>query len=184
MGKTIKNIIFGVYAVVAIIVTILLLSYNDFKVSEIGNYTLILIKDSSLAPEFNKGDLVILDKDDAVLSGRKAFFYEIENQQREIKLGLVENAERINEKEITYTLEGDKRISKDYVLGPASTAEVIPVLGTILSILESKWGFLFIIVLPALILVINQIGIVFSNIIQAVKSEKSDDKEKKEDEEK
>lgn len=177
MVKTIKNIIFGVYAVVAIIVTILLLSYNDYKVSEIGSYTLLLISDSSLAPEFNKGDLVILNKNDDIHKGKDAFFYEIANQKREIKLGTIEEAEIINETEITYTLKGNKKISKDYIIGPSNTAEIIPVLGTVLSILESKWGFLFIIVLPALILVINQIGIVFSNIIQAIKSEKNDNKD-------
>lgn len=179
MGKTIKNIIFGVYAVVAIVVTILLLSYNDFKVSEIGNYTLLLIKDTSLSPEFNKGDLVILNRDDEILTGRDAFFYQIENQKREIKLGTIEGAERITNTQITYTLEGDKKISSDYVIGPAETAEIIPYVGTALSILESKWGFLFIIVLPALILVLNQFGVVFSNIIQAIKTEKNDDKNEK-----
>lgn len=179
MGKTIKNIIFGVYAVVAIIVTILLLSYNDFKVSEIGNYTLLLIKDDTLSPEFNKGDLAIINKNDEVLTGRDAFFYQIEDQKREIKLGTIENAERITNTQLTYTLEGDKKISSDYVVGPAGTAEIIPYLGTVLSVLESKWGFLFIIVLPALILVLNQIGIVFTNIIQAIKSEKNNDKDEK-----
>lgn len=179
MGKTIKNIIFGIYAVVAIVVTILLLSYNDFKVSEVGNHTLLLIKDTSLAPEFNKGDLVILNRDDEILTGRDAFFYQIENQKREIKLGTIEDTERITNTQITYTLEGNKKISSDYVIGPAETAEIIPYLGTVLSILESKWGFLFIIVLPALILVLNQFGVVFSNIIQAIKSEKNDDKNEK-----
>ena len=73
----------------------MLLAYNDFKVSEIGNYALLLIKDSSLAPEFNKGDLVIVNKDDEVLTGRKAFFYDTYNQKIEIRLGLIENVERV-----------------------------------------------------------------------------------------
>lgn len=172
--KTIKNIVFSVYIVIAIVVTVLLLSYNDFKVSQFGNYTLLLIKDNSLEPEFNKGDLVILNKNSEILTGREAFFYETSNQQREIKLGVIENAERVTETEITYTLEGERKISGEYILGSASSAEIIPYLGSVLSVLESKWGFLFLIVLPALILVINQIGIVFTNIIQAVKSDKEE----------
>lgn len=181
MKKIVKNIIFDVYIGVAIIITLLLLAYNDFKVSEFGSYTLLLIKDSSLAPEFNKGDLVILNKDDEVLTGRKAFFYSTYNQKIEIKLGLIENVERITATENTYTLEGDRKISGEYVLGPANTAEVIPYLGTVLGILESKWGFLFLIVFPALILVVNQIGIVFSNIMQAAKQEKEEAKAEKKD---
>lgn len=178
MKKTIKNIILGIYIVIAVIVTLLLLGYNDFKVTEFGNYTLLLIKDSSLQPDFNKGDLVILNKDSEVLTGRNAFFYDINNQKVEIKLGKIEKAERITTTETTYTLEGEKTISGEYILGPANTAEIIPNLGSILSVLESKWGFLFIIVLPAVILVVNQIGVVFSNIIQATKQEKQEEKER------
>ena len=36
--------------------------------------------------------------------------------------------------------------------------------GTILGVLESKWGFLFIIVLPALLAFIYQISVVVSDI--------------------
>lgn len=176
MKRTVKNILFSIYLVIAIVITLLLLAYNDFKVSQFGNYTLLLIKDSSLEPEFNKGDLVILNKDDEVLTGRKAFFYQTNNQKIEIKLGVIEEVERVTETEKTYTLEGDRKISGEYVLGPANTAEIIPKLGAVLSVLESKWGFLFLIVFPALILVINQIGIVFSNIMQATIQAKEEDK--------
>ena len=181
MKRTLKNILFSIYLVIAIVITLLLLAYNDFKVSEFGNYTLLLIKDSSLAPEFNKGDLVIVNKDDEVLTGRKAFFYDTYNQKIEIRLGVIEEAERITATETTYTLEGERKISSEYVLGPANTAEVIPYLGTVLGVLESKWGFLFLIVFPALILVINQIGIVFSNIVKATKEEKEEAKAEKTD---
>lgn len=176
MKKTIKKIIFVIYIVIAVIVTLLLLAYNDFKVTQFGNYTLLIIKDSSLNPDFNKGELLILDKDDEVLTGRKVFFYDTVNQKIEIKLATVEEVERVTSTEKTYTLEGEKKISGEYVLGPANTAEVIPYIGNVLSVLESKWGFLFLIVLPAIILVINQIGIVFSNIIEAIKQEQTENR--------
>ena len=38
-----------------------------------------------------------------------------------------------------------------------------------LSVLESKWGFLFLIVFPILVASVNQIGIVCSNILRAYK---------------
>ena len=65
--------------------------------------------------------------------------------------------------------EGERKTSGQFVLGPASTADVIPGLGTVLSVLESKWGFLFIIVFPILIASVNQISIVCSNIMKAYK---------------
>ena len=67
-------------------------------------------------------------------------------------------------KETTYTLEGERKISSQYVLGPAETAEVIPGVGTVLGILESKWGFLFLIVLPSLLAFIYQISVVIAEL--------------------
>lgn len=186
MGKKIKGILFSIYLLIALIITLLLLGYNDFKVTEIGTYSLLLINDSELAPEFNKGDLVIVNKDDEVLTGRKAFFYDINNQKIEVRLGTVEAAERINSGEITYTFEGERKMSSEYILGPANTAEVIPYLGTVLGVLESKWGFLFIIVFPILVASVNQIAIVCSNILKAYKEailEEAKEKVKKEAEE-
>ena len=77
---------------------------------------------------------------------------------------MIEEAEKITSSETTYTLEGERKISGEYILGPANTAEIIPKVGTILGILQSKWGFLFLIVLPALLACVNQIGVVFSGI--------------------
>lgn len=176
MKKGITSILFGIYLVIAVLVTILLLSYNEFKVTQFGNYTLVLITDNGLAPEYNKGDLVIVNKEDPILTGRKAFFYDAYDEKIEIRLGVIEAAEKITESETTYTLEGERKISGQYVLGPANTTEVIPKMGTVLSILQSKWGFLFVIVFPALILFINQIGVVCSGIKEAKKEEKEEAK--------
>lgn len=170
MGKKIKGILFSIYLLIALVVTLLLLGYNDFKVTEMGTYSLLKITDNELASDnFNKGDLVIVNKDDEVLTGRKAFFYDTYNDRIEVRLGTVENVEKVTSTEKTYTFEGERKISGEYVLGPASTAEIIPTLGTVLSVLESKWGFLFIIVFPILIASINQITIVCSNIMKAYK---------------
>jgi len=182
--KKLKHILFGIYLGIAILLTLTLLAYNDFKITQFGPYSLLIIEDDELAPDFNEGDLLIVDKNAQVLEGKKAFFYDTSNQKIEVKLGTIVLAERVNEDEITYTLEGERKISSEYVLGPANTAEVIPTLGKILGILQSKWGFLFLIVFPALILVVNQIGIVFSNVIETLKEIKQEPaKENKEDNE-
>ena len=180
--KKLKHFLITIYLVLAIILTLTLLAYNDFKITEFGPYSFLIMKDDELAPEFNEGDLLIVNKNHEVITGRKAFFYDTSNQKIEVKLGTIEEAERVNDKEITYTLEGERKISSQYVLGPANTTEVIPTLGRILGVLQSKWGFLFLIVFPALILVINQIGIVFNNVIETLKEEKKETtKEKQED---
>ena len=174
--KKLKHILFGIYLGIAILLTLTLLAYNDFKITQFGPYSLLIIEDDELAPDFNEGDLLIVDKNAQVLEGKKAFFYDTSNQKIEVKLGTIVLAERVNEDEITYTLEGERKISSEYVLGPANTAEVIPTLGKILGILQSKWGFLFLIVLPALLAFVNQIGVVFSGIKEAKKEEKQEKK--------
>ena len=63
MKKVVLNILFIVYVIIAIFVTICLLSYNDFKVTELGDYSLVIIDDKELSPEYEKGDLVIVNKD-------------------------------------------------------------------------------------------------------------------------
>ena len=164
MKKTITNIIFIIYVVIAVFVTICLLSYNQFKVTEFGDYSLVIVTDDEMAPDFNKGDLVIVDKSQEVLPGDKAFFYDTYNRQIEIRLGEVNDLERVTETETTYTFDGDHKVSSEYVLGGENTASVIPVAGTILSVLESKWGFLFLIVLPVLLMFFHQITVVIADL--------------------
>lgn len=164
MKKIISNGLFIIYVAIAIFVTVCLLSYNEFKVTEFGDYSLVIISDEGLEPDFNKGDLVIVNKKSKIITGRKAFFYNTYDRQIEIKLGTIEAFETVTNKETTYTLEGERKISSQYVLGPAETAEVIPGVGTVLGILESKWGFLFLIVLPSLLAFIYQISVVIAEL--------------------
>lgn len=174
MKKTILNIIFVIYAVIAVFVTVCLLSYNQFKVTEFGDYSLVIITDEEMTPNFNKGDLVIIDKSQEVLPGENAFFYDTYNRQIEVRLGKVEDLERVTSTESTYTFEGEHKVSSEYILGGENSASVIPVVGTVLGILESKWGFLFLIVLPALLAFFHQITVVIADIRNS-----KDDKEEK-----
>ena len=172
MKKKFLNFIFTIYIIVAFFATICLLSYNSYKVTEFGNKSLVIISDNELLPELKKGDLVIVDKNELILTGHKAFFYQTYNRNIEISLGNVQKIEKVNSTETTYTFDGDKSVSSEYVLGPLEGSSVIPMAGTVLSILESKWGFLFLIVFPVLLLFINQITKVFADIRESSKEEK------------
>ena len=176
MKKVVLNILFIVYVIIAIFVTICLLSYNDFKVTELGDYSLVIIDDKELSPEYEKGDLVIVNKDKEIKVGDKAFFYNTYNREIEIKLGEVISLEKITDKETTYTFKGNRKISSQYVLGTSKDVTVINKVGTILSILESKWGFLFIIVLPTLLAFVHQISVVFSELRNSKKEVQNKEK--------
>lgn len=181
MKKTILNTIFVVYVIIAVFVTICLLSYNQFKVTEFGNDSLVIVDDNELAPDFNKGDLVIVDKSIDVLPGDKAFFYDTYDRQIEIMLGEVVDLEKVTETETTYTFEGERKISSEYVIGGEKGISVIPGVGAVLGVLESKWGFLFLIVLPALLAFFYQITVVISDIRNSKEDKVSEDAEKKDE---
>ena len=172
MKESIKNIIFIIYIIIAIFTTICLLSFNKFRVTEFGDTSLVIVSNNQLEPTYNKGDIVIVNKNDEIVDGENVFFYTIENREIKIKLAKVERTQRVTKDEKTYTLEGNGEISSEYVIGSAKTASIIPKVGVVLEILESKWGFLFIIVLPALIAFLNQIAVVYSDIVEAKKEGK------------
>lgn len=164
MKRILGNIIFGLYAVIAILVTICLLSYNDYKVSELGNNSIIIIDSNKLEPDFLEGDLVVVNKEDKIDVGDNIFFYNTYTREIEVTLGKVTEIEKISEKETTYTINDSLKLSSEYVVGSAKTADRYGKIGKVLSVLESKWGFLFLIVFPSLIAFIYEIYIIVIEI--------------------
>ena len=57
-----KGLLISVWVLVAIVTTICLISYNDYSVSEIGNYSIFVIDNDRLEPTFKEHDLVIIKK--------------------------------------------------------------------------------------------------------------------------
>lgn len=164
MKKFLTNLIFGIYAIIAVFATICLLSFNKYKVTEFGNCSLVIINSNNQNEQFKDGDLVIVDKNRRILTGEEIFFYDIYDQKVNISIAQVDAIERVTNTENTYTLVGDRKISGEYVIGSADNVTKFAVVGKVLSILESRWGFLFLIVLPALIAFLYQITVVVSEL--------------------
>lgn len=162
MKKLISNAIFTIYFIIAIFVTICLLSYNDYKVSVFGNTSFIIVSDNKLEPTFNKGDLVIIGNDDEIQVGESVLYYNTYNEQIKVRLGTVTDVKK-DTSETNYSIDGVDYSSK-LIIGKVSNAKFMKNAGTILGIFESKWGFLFLIVLPALLAFVNQIIVVISGI--------------------
>ena len=168
--RIIRNIVILLYAIVAIFITVCLLSYNEFKVTMFGKTSLIVIDSDKLKPDYKKGDLVIVDGSREIRAGDRIFFY---NNQLAITIAEVMQIEEVTEKETTYTVEGNKLVSSDYLIGNENDVKTIEKVGTVLGVLESKWGFLILVVLPAILAFLYQ---VFA-IITEVKGNKNNEKE-------
>ena len=183
-----KNLLIFIYVIVVIFVTICLLSYNDYKVTVLGTTSIIPITDDNLKPDYALGDLLLVKRNKLsdVRVGDKIFFYRTRMGETSIYFAKVTNTERVTDKEYTYTVEGDYRLSSSTYIGKTSTATVVPKVGRFLSFIESKWGFLFIVVFPTLIIFLYALYSVVLEIkegdkeeIEIKKENKTENKEEK-----
>lgn len=173
MKKVVKIfglLIVAVYMVVAVFLTVCLLNYNKYHITELGKKSLIIVSDDDLEPKYVKNDLVVVYKNnnEDIKSGDYVFFYNAYQNQVSVNLGKIIKSTRVNEKEYTYTLEGNLEISSQYVIGKSETSKAYSNMGLVLKVLESRLGFLLIIILPILVLFIYQIYAVILEVKRPV----------------
>lgn len=183
MKKIIYNTLIILYALIAIIVTICLLSFNQYKVSEFDSTTVLIINTNNLKEKgFNKGDLVLVDTTQKQEPGEDIFFHatsELGKTTIDIQTLKDKQVSAVTG-ETTYVLE-NKEIPSDLAIGPTKNSTRIGKLGTILSILESKWGFLILIVFPSLLAFLYELWEFIANV-RAAKDEDDDEEEEDENE--
>lgn len=164
--KFLLGIVIVIYVVIAAGLTVCLLNYNDYNLTVLGKNTFIIIKDDELKPDFKKGDLVIVKRNDdsEIEAGDKIFFYNGYQNQVTVNLGDVVSNTKVTETESTFVIEGNLKLSSRYIIGKAETSKVYSGMGTVLSVLESRWGFLFLIILPVLLMFIYLIYAVIMEV--------------------
>ena len=149
--KIVMAVLGIVYLGIIVFVTGCLLFYNQYKVTQINDKTFIIIDDKS--DMYKDGDLVIFTKNpnDEIVKGDEIFFYEITNGTVNVVSGTVTKSEKITDKETTFTINGNHNISSESVIGKIATASTYHNVGKVLYIFESRFGFLLLVILPALI---------------------------------
>lgn len=154
MKRVITNIFIIIYFIIAILVTVCLLAYNEFKVTQLGDYTLISATDEELEDVANKGDLIIAKKVSAknINVDDKVMFFMKTKEETFITAAKITDKQQNGIRSYTYLVEGDYRLSDKYIIGKTEECVKIPHLGTVLQILESKYVFLFLVVFPSFIL--------------------------------
>ncbi len=175
MKKVLKifgGILVTIYILIAVALTACLLTYNDYKISVFGDRSLIILEDNELAPKYKKGSLLIVKKNsnDDIKQGDEIFFYNTYKNKVVVNVSKVNKVKKVTDTETTYTINGKYEISSQYVIGKADTTTVINDVGSILSVLESKWGFLLVIVFPISLLFIYELYIIIREIKEPVAS--------------
>lgn len=157
--QIIKSFILGVLGCIffafAISITILLLNYNKYGLTQFGNTTLVIVSDYISSETFKKGDLVLV-KSEKIMDlelGEEIFVYRIINSNKVlVEVGKVG---QIYPEEDAVAFENGDIFSNEFVIGKSE--KIYPEIGTYLSIVESKWGFLFIVLVPCLLIFIYEI---------------------------
>ena len=174
VAKGIGYVLLSLWFVIALFTTACLLSYNDFKVTTFGKTSLLIINDDAMEPDFNDGDLLVVKRssDNKINVGDKVFYYNTsKDSDTVIFTGVVQSKEEVNKSETTFVVN-DTKVSGDYVIGTYSNAKTYHKFGTILGVITSKWGFMFLVIFPTLFGTIYEV----IRIIDYAKSSKEDDK--------
>ena len=157
--EAIKSFIIGVIGCIffafAISITVLLLNYNKYGLTQFGNTTLVIISDFITSDTFEKGDLVFVKskKINDLQLGEEIFVYRIINNHKVIvEVGKVG---QVYPEENAVAFENGDIFSSEFIIGTSD--KIYDKIGTYLSIVESKWGFLFIVLVPCLLIFIYEI---------------------------
>ena len=157
--KFIKSLIVGILGCIfftfAISLTVLLLNYNKYGLTQFGNTTFVNVLDDITSDTIKKGDLVLVKsrKLDTLEVGNEIFVYRIINSNKVIvevgKIG------EIYLEEDAIAFENGDVFSKEFIIGTSD--KIYNDVGTYLAIFESKWGFLFLVLVPCLLIFIYEI---------------------------
>lgn len=155
--KFLLGIVVTIYLACAILLTAFLLNYNEYNITVMFDNSLIIVEDE-LKP-YKEGDLLAVKMNDIseIENGDEILFYEVTNGVPSINLGKVTNVEVITDTERTFTINDNHDISSEALIGKTDGIKVIEGAGKVLGFLESRFGFLLIIVLPTLILLLYEI---------------------------
>lgn len=183
IGKIIKELLIGMWVVIAVFTTVCLLASNDYGVSEFGDTSLFITDNRTLEKYgFKKNDIVIVTKglEEEYEVNDGVFFYSGNKETNSyINFGVITNVERANRAEDAFYFE-DTAISYGKILGEANGAMKIEKLGLVLGLLESRWGFMFLIILPTLYAVVYEIYTIALEVKKKSYKELEELKEKEE----
>ena len=164
IGKILFTIIIVLYLLLEIFLAVCLLNYNDYRITVFGNKSLLLLTED-LYDKYKKNDLVIVTKGDGseVKEGDSIFFYN-PGQNYTVNYAEVTSISPHANKTYTYKIGTTHNVYTEYYIG--KDTKVYKGLAGPMRLLESKWGFLLLIVLPTMIAVIYEFYAIIVEIIE------------------
>lgn len=144
--KILKYIFISVYILFVLTSSFLLLTFNKFSDSVIGDKTISSVKENM--GKFKKGDLIIIHNNNKIKVDDEIIFYDTNNNKNFLNIAKAQKIMHTNEKEITYVIRDNEYLSSEYVVGTVNSAKKINGLGYIYRIFTSKIGYLLFVMVP------------------------------------
>ena len=143
-----------VYFTFALFMTILLLNFNDYRVTVFGETSLVILKDKVSHEEYQKGDLVLVEEaaPENLQKGEEVFVYKVDKMSKTADINIGKVGEVMDD---YITLENGETYSIKYLIGRPT--KVYNDIGGVLGIIESQWGFLFIVLVPCFLIFIYEL---------------------------
>lgn len=156
MKKIVENIVIVVLIAVISLMSVLLLSYNEYHVSQFGNKSLLIANSDLL--NYKKGSLLVvkmvngydIDENDYV------FYCDTTSNDVITVLSKVKSVIK-NKDDYKVILTNGIEVDSKYILGTNKSTKEYKNIGSVLKIFESKIGNLVLIVIPAFLLFIYEL---------------------------
>ena len=174
IGKTLLWIVVGFIIIVDIALTVYLLNYNQYNVAEFGDKS-VLIMNKKLA-DYQDGDLLLVKKTEnkEIKAGDNIFYYDTTSLENLINYGRIIKVNDNPNGDNTFIMENSDILGYDTVIGADKDVKVYSGWGKIIGTLSSRWVFLFVIIVPILVLFLYQLYL----LVQELKDYKKIDKVK------
>lgn len=159
LGKLLIDLIEAVVVLYVIVLTACLLFVNSYGYTEFGNYTIVQAHkaEASTLPNVKNGDLLIIKNGNDIVKGNVIYYYAGINDKYYIKSGKVTEITgdeygtfyKLDKKNETNTIS-DQKLVGNYI-------SIHHNVGKILDVLESKIGFLLLVLLPIMCIFIYHV---------------------------
>lgn len=164
---TVKKFLKGLWGLVEVIIiiyvicmTAFLLCKNKYGFTQIGDMTYITINEhlQSYLPETKENDLLMVKQNNKDINvGDKIYYYAVENNEYVIKTAHVKEIVISEDDMALYQLDDEAKttIATTRVIGKYSA--IYHNIGGVLDVLQSRIGFLLLVILPILLIFMYQI---------------------------
>lgn len=160
-----------------ILMAILLLNYNKYGVTQFDKTTLVIIKHKITSERYQVGDLVLVKAKELkeLKAGEEVFTYHVADDGKvNINVGKIDKL-HLDEEAFTYV--NGETYSDKFLIGTGD--KVYPEVGRYLSIIQSQWGFFFILLVPTFFIFVSQIYALIVEIKYGDHEENDKDEEEK-----